>query len=358
MSKSEYKVIGLMSGTSIDGLDIAFSHYSIENGNWSYELINSRNVDYSVEMKIRLKNSVNLPGLELQLLNNEYGRWLGEQVKKFVDDHRINPDFVASHGHTVFHQIDKKFTLQIGSGWELGNTCGITTVCDFRSLDVALGGQGAPLVPIGDHLLLSEYDFCLNLGGISNVSFILDGERVAFDIGVANMLLNHLCSQINLDFDDEGQIAKSGSLDQQLLEALNNLDYHRLTFPKSTGYEWFVDEIMPIVDTSTSSVKDKLHTSVHHIAELVKKALTHYAKPGSNMIITGGGAKNTFLIELLKKKLKPNINIIKPSPELISFKEAIVFGLMGVLRMRGETNCLKSVTGASRDSSCGIIFTA
>lgn len=353
-----YHVIGLMSGTSLDGLDLAFCRFENKKGRWQFELKSSRHVPYDEEYVAQLQHAVNLSALDLLELNVQYGRWLGEQVTAFIADHSLSVDFVASHGHTIYHQPDKGFTYQIGSGAELANACRQTVVCDFRSLDVTMGGQGAPLVPIGDQLLFPAYDFCLNLGGIANVSFLNKGKRVAYDIGLANMLLNHFANSIGLAYDQGGGIAAKGKVNNQLLAQLNGLDYYRLPYPKSIGYEWFVDVVQPLVDGSDSSNEDKMTTGVAHITEMIARAVLaeHNKEQPGKMLVTGGGAKNDFLIHQLKEALTDKVEVLVPEEDLIDFKEAIVFALMGVLKMNGEVNCLASVTGAKKDVSGGVIF--
>ncbi len=356
--KDKYNAIGLMSGTSLDGLDIAHCFFVLRDGEWLFTLDNSVGIAYPDTLRDRLKNSVDLSAIDLLLLNIEFGKWLGDQVKQFMSDKNIKIDFVASHGHTVFHQPDKGLTYQIGSGQELANSCGTKVICDFRSLDVALGGQGAPLVPIGDQRLFSEFDFCLNLGGIANVSFNMDGKRVAYDLCPANMLLNHLMAQVGKAYDENGEMARSGTVHDDLLNSLNALGYYQLPFPKSLGYEWFCAEVVPLVDNYPCSLADKLCTAVHHTAFQVFNDLSKFHNgKDAKLLATGGGARNTFLIETLNHYLnKESINVIIPESQIVDFKEAIVFAFMGVKRLRGEINCLKSVTGASADSSSGVIY--
>ena len=357
MAEHKYNVIGLMSGTSLDGLDIAHCFFRKRQGEWLFTLENCLSIEYPDTLRDRLKNSVYLSAIDLLLLNNEFGKWLGNHVKLFMLKNNIKIDFVASHGHTVFHQPDKGLTYQIGSGQELANSCGQTVISDFRSLDVSLGGQGAPLVPIGDQNLFSEFDFCLNLGGIANVSFESGGKRVAYDICPANMLLNHLSTQLGKVYDKNGEIARSGSVDERLLDQLNKLGYYELPFPKSLGYEWFCDEVIPIIDASNCSIPDKLCTGVHHIALRILKDISEYHTSNhAKLLATGGGAKNTFLIDTLRHYVNGEINVVIPEPEIVDFKEAIIFAFMGVKRIRNEINCLQSVTGASADSSAGVIY--
>ncbi|MBV6647550.1 MAG: anhydro-N-acetylmuramic acid kinase [Cyclobacteriaceae bacterium] len=356
MIRDKYKVVGLMSGTSLDGLDLAYCQFWVEEGAWHFDLLHSRSVPYSEEMSSRLKQTVDLSALDLLLFHNEYGRWLGEQVSLFLKECDARPDLVASHGHTVFHQVDKQFTYQMGSGQELANTVGLPVVCDFRSLDVSLGGQGAPLVPIGDRLLFGEYGYCLNLGGIANVSFEKGGERIAFDNGMANMPLNYLTQLQGMAYDKGGQLARSGTMNAPLFEALNALDYYSLPIPKSLGYEWFLEYVIPLIAQYPQDLADQLCTLLHHVTYQIAASLKDFGKGKSHMLVTGGGAKNHFMIELLQGYLGQHTQVVIPEDTIIDFKEAIVFALMGVLRVREEINCLSSVTGAKIDTSSGYVF--
>lgn len=354
--KNQYTVIGLMSGTSLDGLDIACCNFEKKNDTWTFSIMSKDSIDYDSTFKEKLKNTVNLSTTELLAFHNEYGSWLGGQVKKFMNRTGVQIDFVASHGHTVFHQPEIGLTYQIGSGQHLANISEQKVICDFRTNDVALGGQGAPLVPIGDHLLFGKYDFCLNLGGISNISFNTEGKRIAYDISPANMLLNYICSTIDKSYDKGGEIAKTGNLNHSLLETLNSLPYYTLPFPKSLGYEWFLEKIIPIINTTQDSVENLLHTAVHHIADQISYAIEKTKHKNASLLVTGGGAKNDFLIKTLQQKLNAITTVIIPSEEIIDFKEALIFAFMGVLRERNEINCLQSVTGARKDSSSGVVY--
>ena len=346
-----------MSGTSLDGLDLAYCRISKTLDRWHYELGPTKSLPYDDSMKQQLKNAITLSADTLLELNNHYGAWLGTQVREFIDEQRLEVDFVASHGHTVHHQPEKGITYQIGSGQHLANTSGCTTICDFRSNDVALGGQGAPLVPIGDQLFFGNYDFCLNLGGISNVSFEKEGKRLAYDIGLANMLLNHITQKVGIPYDKGGVLAKKGQIIPRMLKDLNGLAYYQLPFPKSTGYEWFQKEVVPIVENEHGPMEDLLHTSVHHICEQIALQIKmHEDKTESTLFVTGGGALNNFLIETLRNKLGNTVTVKVPEKKLIEFKEALVFALMGVLSVARETNVLSSVTGAKKDSSSGVKY--
>lgn len=353
----KYKVIGLMSGTSLDGLDLAYCHFWQTDNTWKFNILQTKSINYNTEFQKKLKSAIALPTQELKAFNNSYGTWLGKQSKQFISENNLAVDYIASHGHTVHHRPEKGYTYQLGSGQHLANESGIKTICDFRTNDVSLGGQGAPLVPIGDLLLFNEYDFCLNLGGISNVSFQQKNKRIAYDIGIANMALNYITQKINLAYDENGTLAKSGSINQNMLQQLNNLEYYKLPFPKSTGYEWFKSNIIPIIDSTNDTIENLLHTTVVHICTMIAEQLKTVATQQKNtLLITGGGALNGFLIDVLQKKLGENIKIATPSKTIIEFKEALIFAFMGVLRSENITNVLSSVTGAERDSCSGVIF--
>lgn len=354
-----YKVLGLMSGTSLDGLDIAYCHIWEENGQWKFSIKNTSEIEYSDEMREHLKNAIHLSEEEHERLHKDYGIWMGQQTKKFMEELGDEVDFIASHGHTSHHRPDEGITFQLGDGQLLANTSGKQVVCDFRTKDVSLKGQGAPLVPIGDKLLFHEYDFCLNLGGISNISFDKDGKRIAYDIGLANMPLNYITHKMGLAYDDNGKLARSGKLDHQLLRKLNSLEYYRLPYPKSTGYEWFTSEIVPLIETAKIPNENLLHTFIHHNCEQIAFAVLKYKSKGksiSKLLATGGGALNQFFIDTLQNKLGSGIEVVVPSKTLIAYKEALVFALMGVLRLQEKINVLKSVTGATEDSCSGEVF--
>ncbi|CAM3341725.1 anhydro-N-acetylmuramic acid kinase [Zobellia roscoffensis] len=352
-----YKILGLMSGTSLDGLDLAYCTIWQEGHTWQFGIKKTKSVSYSAEMQSQLKDAILLPADSLLKLNNTYGTWLGEQCNLFIEDNGLEVDYIASHGHTTHHQPKNGLTYQIGSGQHLANASKQKVVSDFRTNDVALGGQGAPLVPIGDRLFFSKYDFCLNLGGISNISFEHNGSRVAYDIGLANMILNYITRKNDLDYDAGGNLAKNGKINTVMLQKLNALEFYKLPFPKSIGYEWFIEEVVPIVESTEDSMENLLCTGVHHICEQVAIQIkANKKKAGSTLFVTGGGALNDFLIETLQQKLGDSAKVVVPSKQLIEFKEALVFALMGVLRIEKKTNVLCSVTGAKRDSSSGVLF--
>ncbi len=353
----KFKIIGLMSGTSLDGLDLAYCHIWQTANDWHFDIHHSKSISYESTLREKLKNSIFLPADELLIFHNTYGTWLGEQARIFIEENKLEVDYISSHGHTTHHQPEKGLTFQIGSGQHLANASGHKVICDFRTNDVALGGQGAPLVPIGDALFFKEYDFCLNLGGISNVSFDLNGKRIAYDIGLANMILNHITRKNGFDYDQGGNLARKGKINSIMLDQLNTLEYYQSPFPKSIGYEWFINKVVPIVDATKANLENLLCTSVHHLCEQIAIQIRQNSrKSKSKMLATGGGALNDFLIETLQSKLGSEVQVIVPRKEIIEFKEALVFALMGVLRLEGHINVFKSVTGARNDSSSGVLF--
>ena len=277
----------------------------------------------------------------------EYGTYIGQSVNEFCTKYQFKPQYIASHGHTVFHQPEIGITRQIGNGQEIAASTGINTISDFRSGDVALGGQGAPLVPIGDELLFSGYEFCLNLGGFSNISYREKEVRKAFDICPVNIILNHLCPP----YDKDGTIGSQGSVHSELLNKLNNIEYYHKQPPKSLGREWLENEFMPYLEGSGIPHHDLVRTVYEHIAIQITNVL-HTPNEGQ-VLLSGGGTHNTLLTTLLKEK--SSVKIVIPDRLIIDYKEALIFAFLGVLRVRNETNCLSSVTGASRDSSGGNI---
>ena len=353
MIKENYNVVGVMSGTSLDGVDLAHIIFIVKNNKWEFQILQCETISYTSEWFSKLKTAVGFSDPELQKLNEDYTLLLGEIISNFIKKHQIeNLDAVCSHGHTILHQPQNGFTLQIGNLPEIAKYTNQKVVCDFRAQDVALGGQGAPLVPIGDKILFSEYDYCLNLGGFSNVSFEENYERIAFDISPVNTVLNFYANQLGFDFDDKGIISKSGKLNFDLLEELNALEYYKKSYPKSLGFEFVKEIVFPLIENFNIPTEDKMHTFTEHIA--LQIALSLPVKNGK-ILATGGGTYNNFLIERMQFHL-PDIKIIIPDKKLLEFKEALIFGLLGVLKLRNEINVLKSVTGAKMNHSSGKIF--
>ncbi len=342
-----------MSGTSLDGVDIALCEFTKTN-KWNFELIYAQTFNYSEQWKDILERTENSSAIDLARNDVFLGQLFGNLTNAFIDYYKIDKstiDAIASHGHTIFHQPEISLTTQIGSGAQIAAITGIQTICDFRTTDVALGGQGAPLVPIGDELLFTEYTSCLNLGGIANVSFRENNQRISFDLGLANIVNNYLCRNTSAGFDDGGKIAASGTLDQSLLDEMNRLDYFKQSYPKSLGKEFFINEFKPLLDKHKLSLEDKLHTFSIHLGQQIGSKL-----PTGNCLVTGGGAYNDFWFQQISKNT--SCQLIKPSNEIIDFKEALIFSFLGVLRLRKESNSLKSVTGAKKNAVGGCIYWA
>jgi anhydro-N-acetylmuramic acid kinase len=354
-----YSIIGLMSGTSMDGLDIA--HVLFENekasGNWRFELKHAKTYAYTDLLVSQLKYAKELSGYQLKVLDNEIGRFIGEQVNAFLHEFSIEKsciDAVSSHGHTIFHQPDEGITMQIGNGQLIATLTGIPTLSNFREKDVAYGGQGAPLVPVGDLQLFSQYaDSFLNLGGFANVTVIKGTECIAFDISPCNLLLNLYASLIGYPYDYNGNIGRSIHYrNSGMVELLNGLDYYNQSYPKSLGAEWLEEEFIPKLDIDELTAQEKLKICYDHISDQIAKALNQLNS--QKVFVTGGGAKNTYLIELIKEK--SNVEIVIPSLDIIDFKESIVFAFLGLLYFEKQPNCLKSVTGARENVIGGVKF--
>lgn len=346
----EALAIGLMSGSSLDGLDLALVHFTNDEGHYAYVIKDAATLPYPKHWSERLANAFLAKPEDLRSLDQEYGTFLGQQVRRFIDQCGVKPDFVASHGHTIFHQPERRYTLQIGDGQAIADQCGFLTVNDFRSEDVAKGGQGAPLVPIGDRLLFGEYDICLNIGGIANLSYEENGRRIAYDICIANQALNWLAQQKGLPYDKDGMIAKKGTLNEALLETLNHHDFFQQQPPKSLGREFFETYQKPLIEKQDPA--NALATFTEHIALQIGHTTKHL--PKGKMLITGGGALNSYLIERIQHHTKHQVVI--PDRQTIDYKEALIFALLGLLRLEGHTNVLSSVTGAPSDSCSGRIW--
>ena len=346
---NSYKVIGLMSGTSLDGVDIAYCEFNF-SGKWTFILKKAETIAYDERWQKMLGGIHSGTASEISKLDCDYGVFLGQLVNNFLSRNPVEVDFISSHGHTIYHQPANGLTRQIGSGAYLSSVAGLDVVCDFRSQDVALGGQGAPLVPVGDMLLFSDADYCLNLGGIANISFDKNGQRKAFDICACNLILNKYASLKGFPFDKDGMFAENGKVNKALLDVLNSIPYYSLPFPKSLGRENVEADIIPLIDREGIIPEDILATFCEHIAVQISKITS----TGRSMLISGGGALNKHLVKKIEEYSKATIII--PERNIIEYKEAIIFAFLGVLRIRGEVNCLKSVTGAISDSSSGAIY--
>ncbi len=378
-----YRVIGIMSGSSLDGLDIAFIELQQTRGQWNYEMLHGDCIPYSDEWKEKLSSAHRLPALEYQLLHVEYGHFIGKKVNEFINKHQLEykVQLIASHGHTVFHAPSKLMTAQLGDGAAIAAETSINVVSDLRSMDVALGGHGAPIVPVGEQRLLSDYTFFLNLGGIANLSYNRPDGYIAFDVCPANRVLNMLVRKEGKAYDENGAMASTGKVHEDLLQTLNQLEYYSLPYPKSLSNAFGTDTVYPILDNSAPTA-DLLRTYVEHIAMQVKRSLEPLLIDGvqklrgdaesklpvdggsqlpgnenAKLLVTGGGAHNHFLVERIKQQLSVlPVEVVVPSPELVDYKEAIIMGFIGLLRWREEANVFASVTGASRNSIGGAVW--
>jgi anhydro-N-acetylmuramic acid kinase len=349
MNHQYYNVLGIMSGTSLDGIDIA--HITlVRKESWSFQIHKAITVPYSSDMKQQLSEAIAYNRREVEQLNLKYTRYLAERILDFIHTHKID-DLVAvcSHGHTVFHRPQENYTLQIGNLPELAQLINQRVVCDYRVQDVALHGQGAPLVPIGDRLLFGNYDYCLNLGGFANMSYEQDLQRIAYDLCPVNVVLNHYALKLGKEYDAGGAFAKAGTIQTPVLKQLNSLAYYHQNPPKSLGMEWVNAHIFQILDQIQDTC-DVIATFTEHIAVQIARQL----QPEKTLLITGGGAFNTYLIDSIGKHSAAKIII--PDAVIVENKEALIFAFLGVLKLRNENNCLSSVTGADRDHCSGLIY--
>lgn len=352
-----YRAIGLMSGSSLDGLDIAFVEFLENAGKWSYEILAADCGEYSEEWVDRLKNATSLNARDYQLLHFDFGHYIGEQVNAFIAANNLQykVGLIGSHGHTTFHEPQHKMTGQIGDGAAIAAETQLPVVSDLRALDVAFGGQGAPIVPIGEKLLLGDYDYFLNIGGIANISHN-DEKYIAYDICAANRVLNMLAQETGREYDAGGEMAASGNVIGELLDELNGLDYYQQTFPKSLANSFGIETVYPIVKKYGVPINDLLRTYSEHIAIKISDAVEK-SDEEKKLLATGGGALNSFLIERLQDLLKEkNVAVIVPDENLVKYKEALIMALIGVLRWREEYNVISTVTGATRASIGGALW--
>ncbi|MXN90982.1 anhydro-N-acetylmuramic acid kinase [Flavobacterium sp. Sd200] len=355
MIKESYNVLGVMSGTSLDGTDIAHIILTVKNNVWNYQILEAQTIAYTSQWVQTLKQAIEFNEEQLKELNKNYTELLAGFINGFIEQHNIEGlDAVCSHGHTILHRPHDGITLQIGNLPQIADLTGKTVVCDFRVADVLLGGQGAPLVPIGDRLLFADYKYCLNLGGFSNISFEEDNCRIAFDICPVNTVLNYYANVLGHEYDNGGSIAASGVINPVLLSQLNALEFYAQPYPKSLGFEFVKQTVLPLIENYNISPQDKLATFTEHVAVQIANVVNSKSVSAS-LFITGGGAYNALLINRLAQLL-PNTNIVVPDDKTIQYKEALIFALLGVLKLRGEINVLGSVTGAPHDHTGGVIY--
>jgi anhydro-N-acetylmuramic acid kinase len=356
-----YRAIGLMSGSSLDGLDIVFAEFTEQAGKWNYEIKAADCYPFTGEWSDRLRSAPSLSAYDYLLLHTSFGKYLGEQVNRFIDANNLHHQvqLIASHGHTVFHAPQHQMTAQLGDGAAIAATTGINVVSDLRALDVALGGQGAPIVPMGEKLLLGEYPLLLNIGGIANISSAKDDRYIAFDVCPANRVLNMLAAMEGMSYDKDGKTAAGGKLLNELLDKLNSLDYYRQRYPKSLANQFGTDEVFPLIPKD--NIAHALRTYVEHIAVQTRNAIAELTRQRSTgnqqLLVTGGGAHNSFLVERIREHLSPlNVSVVVPEKKLVDYKEALVMALLGILRWREQNTTLASVTGAVRDSIGGAVW--
>jgi len=352
MTMERHLAVGLMSGTSLDGLDLAACEFILEKGKWRFRILEATTSSYPGEWQAKLKNLHQADALTFWKTHVAYGHYLGTKVNEFIKSTGFKADLVASHGHTVFHQPAEGITMQAGAGEAIAAQTRLPVVSDFRAADLALGGQGAPLVPIGDRLLFHQYGACLNIGGFSNISFENISGRTAFDVCPANIALNHLAGMIGHRFDRDGAMANEGRIDQPLLRKLNTLPYYTAPPPKSLGREWFEATFLPLLQAERQDVPDLLRTVCEHIGFQVGRALEDLKK--TSVLVTGGGAHNSFLVNTMRKMTGHELVI--PDNMIIDYKEALIFAFLGVLKRTGRTNILASVTGSQADHSGGAYY--
>lgn len=345
--------LGLMSGTSTDGLDLALIEFEGLDHEIRHKLLSTKFIGYEPAFRERLAKADQLSGRDLRILDVEFAHFIADASLTLIAETAIRPDYIASHGHTVFHVPSEGYTLQIGCGATIAALTGIPCVSDFRQGDIGLGGQGAPLVPIGDELLFNSYDYCINLGGFANISFIEKGTRVAFDICPLNVVMNPLAEKLGHAFDPEGEIASAGQIVPDLLHALDALSFYDETAPKSLGMEWVNTHITPLIATyaENESIKNLLRTFSEHAAKQIAKYLS---KNPSTSLFTGGGTKNKFLMKRVQELCPSTIE--RQSDILIDFKEAIIFALLGYLRINNKASTLTKVTGARKQISAGAVY--
>ncbi len=359
-----YRVIGIMSGSSLDGLDIAFVEFEETGRKWSYEIKVAQCVPYSDQWYKNLQQANTLSAYDYLLLHSSYGKYIGTKINAFIEEfglhHKVQ--LISSHGHTTFHSPSSGMTAQLGDGAAIAATTEINVVSDLRAMDIAFGGQGAPIVPIGEKLLFDDYTYFLNLGGIANLSFKSPAGYIAFDVCPANRVMNMLAEVDGKEYDEAGSIAASGKVFTPIFNRLNALSYYSLPYPKSLANAFGTDEVFPLINGFDISNADKLRTYVDHIVMQIASAiqrlgLTTSESTNKKMLVTGGGAFNTFLVQRLAAIIEPlHIEVVVPNAMLVNYKEALIMALIGVLRWREEYNVLDTVTGARRSSIGGAVW--
>jgi len=340
----------------MDGVDLAYCRFELVGGQWKHAILKAATYAYTEEWRNTLISLFVASASEYARMHAAYGKYLGMQVHRFMKEHDLREvDFISSHGHTIFHQPAAGFTAQIGEGAAMAAASGSMVICDFRTSDVAYGGQGAPLVPIGDRHLFPGHRYCLNLGGIANISFEHGDDRIAYDVCPCNMLLNHYAGLAGHPYDRNGDMAASGKCDDGLLKELNSMKYYGKSHPKSLGREEIEHAFLPAIEEYALQPADALRTLCEHVAIQVSASLP-VKQATDRMLVSGGGAWNSFLMDRIRRHAGIAVEI--PDALTVNYKEALIFAFLGVLRFRGEPNCYRSVTGASRDVVGGAVYLA
>lgn len=360
-----YRVLGLMSGSSLDGLDLAYCEIQVERSPGfrilDSDILVAETLPFSEQWIVRLKNLPEQNALTFAKTNTYFAHYLADLVKTFCIKNKVKPDFISSHGHTIFHQPENRITIQIGDGAALAAKTGYPVVCDFRTHDIALNGEGTPLAPIADKWLYPGYDFYLNIGGIANISCDLGGKFIAYDIGPANQILNALANLAGKEYDENGDFARAGKVNQELLNRVNEISYFTQAYPKSLDNSWISQNVLPLYLEAEISLEDKICTAVEQLAQQLKNEIANIKKTENlnrekyRIFATGGGVFNAFLIERMQA-LCTDTELVLPAPKVINFKEAALMALLGVLRVENQVNCLSSVTGAKFDTIGGGIY--
>jgi anhydro-N-acetylmuramic acid kinase len=356
-----YNILGLMSGSSLDGVDLVIVEFKSEEDKViDWKLLATHHDAFDGPWKKRLESAPRLNSMELSRLHTDVGILFGEMCSRLIEATGIQPDYIASHGHTVFHAPEDGFSVQIGSPSHIAARSGVPVISDFRSNDIAHGGQGAPLAPVVEKYLFTGYGFYLNLGGIANLS-AHTGEKIkAWDICPCNQLLNYLAAKKGLSYDNKGEFARQGSISPTLMEKLTGLISLPLNKPFSLDNTFISNSFVPILQASDLIIEDKLRTIVDYISECIKIQIAHSIQDANlnpTLLLTGGGAHNLFLVEEIRNKLKPIIvDMHIPDDDIIDFKEAVLMALCGLLRVVETPNALASVTGAYEDTINGGIY--
>ena len=368
MSERTWRVLGIMSGSSLDGMDLALCEVRLDRsttptGVAHFALLAAETLPYSDLWQRRLANLPDQDARTFARTHTYFGHLTAEFALDFLQRHRTTADFIATHGHTVFHEPDRNHSAQIGDGAATAALTSVPTIAQFRQTDVAAGGQGAPIVPLFERLVLGAYAFFLNLGGIANLSYHApDGRTVAFDVTGANQPLNALAGLAGQPYDADGALARSGTPVSELLERLDALPFLEQPYPKSLSNQWVVEHLTAPLLAYPASIADRLATAVEHTARQIGMAVRRVAErenvPDTDrtLYVTGGGAFNGYLLERLRTQLPPGMNLHIPPSDWVQFKEAMLMALLGAFRWEGVPNVLPSATGARRATVNGAVY--